>query len=69
MAEVTVCDYCGKYPWTSGVLDATYYQSEDITLIQCKECGQDVCDICLKDGAWASLESCCIETGKKNRKA
>ena len=68
MAEITVCDYCGKYPWTTGALDSNYYQSEDITLIKCSD-GCDFCDVCAKDpDRWEyELELCCKETWEKRK--
>ena len=69
--KVTTCDYCGKFSWTSGVLDSNYYQSKDIWLMKCEECGCDYCDVCIIGGPYQDdfemLEECCIADHKRRR--
>jgi hypothetical protein len=71
--KVIICDYCGKFPWTSKVLDSNYYQSEDIFLTKCGECGSDYCDVCINGGPYRDdfemIEECCIIDYKKRKES
>ncbi len=69
MATITVCDYCGQYPWTSGAVDANYYKSKDIHIIKCDD-GCDFCDVCANDPErWEyDLEPCCKKTWEARQK-